>query len=164
MQTVKRIMAPLAFSPYSKGIIDYAAMLAKGLDVEELILINVLNERDVEAVERVSALGYEVDEEHYIEKIQHQRANELEKMMEDVDFPNDKIRVIMTVGRPAEKLLKKALEERVDLIVMGIKAKSELVHAFTGSVAEKLFHRSPITIVSYREESIAEKLRSKLHF
>jgi nucleotide-binding universal stress UspA family protein len=139
-------------------------MLAKGLDVEELILINVLNERDVEAVERVSALGYEVDEEHYIEKIQHQRANALEKMMEDVDFPNDKIRVIMTVGRPAEKLLKKALEERVDLIVMGVKAKSELVHAFTGSVAEKLFHRSPITIVSYREESIAEKLRSKLHF
>ena len=48
------------------------------------------------------------------------------------------------------------------MIVMGVKAKSEFVHAFTGSVAEKLFRRSPVTIVSYREDSIAERLRKRI--
>lgn len=161
--SVKRIMVPLAFSPYSQGILEYAAMLAAGLDAEELLIINIINERDLEAVEKVSALGYEVDGEHYVDKLQHERTEKLEQMIEQIDFPKEKIRVIMSVGRPANKLLKKAVEENVDMIVMGIKAKSELVHAFTGSVAEKLFHRSPITIVSYRDDNIAEKLRKKIH-
>jgi nucleotide-binding universal stress UspA family protein len=45
---------------------------------------------------------------------------------------------------------------------MGVKGKSEIIHAFTGSVAEKLFRRSPITIVSYRDETIAARLRKRI--
>ena len=76
------------------------------------------------------------------------------------------MKLIITIGKPADKLLRHAVKNDVDIIVMGVKAKSEIIHAFTGSVAEKLFRRSPITIVSYREESIASKLRKRItdHF
>jgi K+-sensing histidine kinase KdpD len=90
------------------------------------------------------------------------RGSALDEMLKDLDFPEERMKLIITVGKPADQLLKFAVKEDVDMIVMGVKAKSEIVHAFTGSVAEKLFRRSPITIVSYREESIAGKLRKRI--
>ena len=162
MKQVEKIMVPLAFSPYSKGIVDYAVMLAKALVVKHLIFVSVINQRDVDAVETITSFGYEVDGTHYVQEIEKARVAGLDEMLEDVDFPEERMKLIITVGKPADKLLKHAVKENVDMIVMGVKAKSEIVHAFTGSVAEKLFRRSPITIVSYREESIAGKLRKRI--
>ena len=155
-------MVPLAFSPFSKGIVDYAVMIAKALNVKKLIFVNVVNQRDVEAVETISSFGYEVDGDHYVQEIENARVAELDAMLNDIDFPEDRMKLIITVGKPADKLLKHAIKEDVDMIVMGVKAKSEFIHAFTGSVAEKLFRRSPVTIVSYREDSIADRLRKRI--
>ncbi len=162
MLNVQKIMVPLAFSPFSKNILEYAAGLAEALGAE-LILVNVINERDLEAVQLITSFGYDVDEEHYLQEIQKQRIGELEKMIGEIDFPEERIRAVFRVGRPARVLLHFAVEEEVDMIVMGIRARSEIAHAFTGSVAEKLFHRSPITIVSYRDEENAARLRRRLH-
>jgi len=155
-------MVPLAFSPFSRGIVDYAVMLATSLDVDKLIFISVINQRDVDAVETITAFGYEVDGSHYVAEIKKQRADALDKLLENCNFPEERMKLIVSVGKPAFKLLQHAVREDVDMIVMGIKAKTELAHALTGSVAEKLFRRSPITIVSYRDETIAEKLRRRL--
>lgn len=155
-------MVPLAFSPYSKGIVDYAVMLATALDAKQLIFVSVVNQRDVDAVETITSFGYEVDGEHYVQEIEKARVVALDEMLKDIDFPEERMKMIITVGKPADKLLKHAVKEEVDMIVMGVKAKTEIVHAFTGSVAEKLFRRSPITIVSYRDESIAGKLRKRI--
>jgi nucleotide-binding universal stress UspA family protein len=163
MSDIKKILIPLAFSPYSEGIVQYAVSLAKALDVEKMLFVNVINQRDVDAVERITSFGYEVDGNHYVEEIEKERVAKLEKMLDKIDFPNDRMKLIITVGKPADKLLKYAVKENVDMIVMGVKAKSEIIHAFTGSVAEKLFKRSPVTIVSYREEKIARELRKHIH-
>ncbi len=163
MSNIKKILIPLAFSPYSEGIVQYAVSLAKALDVEKMLFVNVINQRDVDAVERITSFGYEVDGNHYVEEIEKERVAKLEKMLDKIDFPNDRMKLIITVGNPADKLLKYAVKENVDMIVMGVKAKSEIIHAFTGSVAEKLFRRSPVTIVSYREEKIASELRKHIH-
>jgi nucleotide-binding universal stress UspA family protein len=162
MKQIEKIMVPLAFSPFSKGIVDYAVMIAKALNVKKIIFVSVVNQRDVEAVETISSFGYEVDGDHYVQEIENARVAELDAMLSDIDFPEDRMKLIITVGKPANKLLKHAIKEDVDMIVMGVKAKSEFVHAFTGSVAEKLFRRSPVTIVSYREDSIAERLRKRI--
>jgi nucleotide-binding universal stress UspA family protein len=162
MNHIKKIMVPLAFSPYSKGIVDYAVMLAKSVDAEKLLFISVVNQRDVDAVETITSFGYEVDGEHYVKEIEKARIAELDTILEDIEYPREKMKLIITVGKPADKILKHAVREDVDMIVMGIKARSELVHALTGSVAERLFRRSPITIVSYREDPIAGKLRKRI--
>ena len=162
MKQIEKIMVPLAFSPYSKGIVDYAVMLATALNAKQLIFVSVINQRDVDAVETITSYGYEVDGEHYVQEIEKARVAALDEMLKDIDFPEERMKLIITVGKPADKLLKYAVKEDVDMIVMGVKAKSEIVHAFTGSVAEKLFRRSPVTIVSYRDESIAAKLRKRI--
>jgi len=162
MKKIEKILVPLAFSPYSEGIVQYAVMLANSLSVQQLIFVSVINQRDVDAVETITSFGYEVDGVHYVQEIKKTRVAELDNMLKSIDFPEDQMKLIITVGKPADKLLKYAVQENVDMIVMGVKAKSDIVHAFTGSVAEKLFRRSPITIVSYREESIADKLRKRI--
>ena len=40
---IKKIMVPIAFSKYSKGILDYAAGLAEPL-AAELLVVNVINQ------------------------------------------------------------------------------------------------------------------------
>ncbi len=162
MKQIKKIMVPLAFSPYSKGIVNYAIELAIAVNADQILFVSVVNQRDVDAVQTITSFGYDVDGEHYVQEIEKTRVTALDKMLESVNFPKEKMKLLITVGKPADKLLKYAVREEVDMIVMGVKAKSEIVHAFTGSVAEKLFRRSPITIVSYREESIAGKLRERV--
>jgi nucleotide-binding universal stress UspA family protein len=65
---VKKILVPIAFSEYSKGILNYAADLAK-CSGAELIVVNIINERDLEAVDKITSYGYKVDIEHYVETI-----------------------------------------------------------------------------------------------
>jgi nucleotide-binding universal stress UspA family protein len=161
MSSIKKIMVPLAFSPFSKGMLKYAAELAQGLEAE-LLLVNVINERDVEAVERIASFGYEVNGANYVKEVEKDRISALEQIITELDFPEERMIFKFKVGRPSDVLLALAIEEQVDMIVMGIKAKSDLVHAFTGSVAERLFRRSPVTLVSYRDEHNAAKLRERL--
>lgn len=161
MGSVKKIMVPIAFSQFSKAMLEYAAELAGAFDAE-LLLVHVINERDIEAVQRITSYGYNVDEEHYIQEVEKNRIAQLEEMIAGIDFPEEKITFKFKIGRPADVLLKMTVKEKVDMVVMGIKAKSELIHAFTGSVAEKMFRRCPVTLVSYRDELNADKLRKRL--
>ncbi|HHL32747.1 MAG TPA: universal stress protein, partial [Desulfobulbaceae bacterium] len=117
MEKIEKIMVPLAFSPYSQGIVDYAVMLATSLNVEKLIFISVINQRDVDAVETITAFGYEVDGSHYVEEIKKQRAAALDELLKKNDFPKERMKLIISVGKPAQKLLKHAIREDVDMIV-----------------------------------------------
>jgi nucleotide-binding universal stress UspA family protein len=59
-------------------------------------------------------------------------------------------------------LLKLIVTENVDMIIMGVKGRADIEHIFVGSVAEKLFRRSPVPVLSYRDEQNAERLRKKI--
>jgi len=54
------------------------------------------------------------------------------------------------------------VEEGADMIVVGIKAHTELEHFLVGSVAEKMFRHSPITLVSFRDEKSAQRLKKRV--
>jgi len=51
-------------------------------------------------------------------------------------------------GDPASEILRKADELGVDLVVMGTHGKGLLEHAFLGSVAEKVLHRTRIPVLT----------------
>ena len=89
----------------------------------------------VEAVGSIAAMGYEVDSEHYVSGIKKERRQALNKILAKVAYPEDKIRAIFQIGHPVEELLKIAMRENVDMIVMGIKGRSDLEYILVGSVA-----------------------------
>lgn len=156
----KKILVPIAFSEYSQGIVNYAASIAEPMGAEMLI-VNVINERDLEAVERISSFGYKVDGEHYVHVIQEERRQVLQGLTEKLTLPDDQVSFSFLVGDPANELLKMVVEEEIDMVVMGVKTK-DIRHLFTGSVAERMFRRCPCTIVSYRDTKTRERLKKRV--
>ncbi|MBW2605296.1 MAG: universal stress protein [Deltaproteobacteria bacterium] len=161
MENVNKIMVALAFSLHSEGIFNYAAQIANLLNAE-LIIASIINSRDISAVGMVASMGYEVDSEHYVEGVKAERKKMLDHFMEKSSLDRKNIRTIFTVGYPIEELLKLIVKENIDIIVMGVKGRTDLEHVFIGSVAEKLFRRSPVPVISFRDEKSAERLRKKI--
>ncbi len=157
---IKKILVPIAFSDFSKGILDHAAEIAAPIGAE-LLIVNVINERDLEAVERIASYGYKVDGEHYVHTIQDERRQMLEELTANLTLPDDKVSFTFLLGDPATELLKMVVDEDIDMVVMGVKTK-DIRHIFTGSVAERMFRRCPCMVVSYRDDKTSERLRKRI--
>lgn len=162
MEGIRTIMVAIGFSDYSEGIFRYALGLASKFNAD-LLVASVVNSRDVEAVRSVASMGYEVDGEHYTDSIRKERKALLGGYMKNASFPAERVNWRFPVGNPLEELLKLTVLEDVQMIVMGIKGRSDLEHILVGSIAEKLFRRSPVTVVSYRDEKSVERLRKRIH-
>jgi nucleotide-binding universal stress UspA family protein len=161
MGAPKKILVAVAFSRYTEGLLKYATDIA-GMMNAEILVANIINARDVEAVGTIAAMGYEVDSENYVVGIKAERQKELDNILKKLAYPPEKIHTVFKVGNPRDELLKIAVNEDVDLIIMGLKGRTDLEHVFVGSVAEKVFRRSPIPILSYRDEYNAERLKKHI--
>jgi len=160
MDEIKKIMVALGFSEYAEGIFNYADMLATKLGAE-LIVANIINSRDVEAVAAITNMGYDLDPETYIKELKAERRNAFEQIAKNASLSKDSIKLILQVGNPIDELLRIILDENVDLVVMGVKGRTDLEHILIGSVAEKLFRRAPVTVISYRDEKNRQRLRKR---
>jgi nucleotide-binding universal stress UspA family protein len=161
MEPIKKIMVALGFTEYSEGLLSYAARIAAAMDAE-LIIVNIINVRDVEAIGTIAAMGYEVDSEHYVSGIKEERQQALREILAKISLPADKLRAVFQIGHPVDELLKIAIREKVDLLVMGIKGRSDLENVLVGSLAEKIFRRSPVPVLSYRDQKSAAKLKKHI--
>jgi universal stress protein E len=61
----------------------------------------------------------------------------LTKLLEDFDVREENVH--MEPGQPADALLSRIEDKRVDLVVMGAVARGALKRLFLGSTAEKVF-------------------------
>jgi len=161
MDAINKILVAVGFTDYTEELLNYAVRIAESLGAE-LIVANIINVRDVEAIGTIATMGYEVDSKHYVSGIEEDRRQTLNRILEKISFPADKLHTVFKVGHPVEELLKIAINENADLMVMGIKGRSDLEHILMGSVAEKVFRRSPIPILSFRDEKNAQRLKKHI--
>jgi len=161
MDAINKILVAVGFTDYTEELLNYAVRIAESLGAE-LIVANIINVRDVEAIGTIATMGYEVDSEHYVSGIEEDRRQTLNRILEKISFPADKLHTVFKIGHPVEALLKIAATENADLMVMGIKGRSDLEHILMGSVAEKVFRRSPIPILSYRDGISAQRLKKRI--
>lgn len=144
----KRIMAPIDLSEYSETTFAHALTLTKAVG-GELILVNVINSRGLEQIERLGAQGFGVSKDQYVETVQKERAETFEKeYLPHTDGIS--CRLEFRVGLPWEQIIKAAKKEGADMLVMGTKGHGNLASALFGSTAEKVFRHSPCTVVSVR--------------
>lgn len=161
MNPIKKIMVAVGFAESARELVAYGARMAESMDAE-LLIVNIINIRDVEAIGSVAAMGYEIDSDHYVSGIKEERKQALNDILANVSFPAEKMRAVFQIGHPIEELLNIAVREKVDLLVMGVRGRSNLEHVLVGSVAEKLFRRSPVPILSYRDEKSAARIKQRM--
>ena len=110
MKNIRKVLVAIAFSDYAEGIFTFAADFVESTGAE-LMVASVINERDVESVRTISAMGYEVDGEHYIENVKREREQILQSITSHSDLARDRIRTIFMVGNPLDELLNLIEEE-----------------------------------------------------
>jgi len=162
LDNIKKILVPLAFTDYSQGVFDCAVQVALKNDAR-LIVLSIINSRDIESVESIVAMGYDVDAEHYVEEIRKERKQKLNKMADGSKIDNEHVKILFKVGKPVDEILKVISKEAPDLVVMGTRGRSNLKNSIMGAVAEKVFKRSPVNVLSYRDEDVKKSLVKRLH-
>jgi len=145
-------MACVDLSEYTELTIEYTLALVRGLEVE-ILLFNVINTRDIETAQTVSVYlpGWS-NTENYIKRLKEERQQKIEEIIEE-HFTADKphFRILIQVGTPFEAILKALYKEKVDLVILGNKGKSNLVGTLHGSNGEKVFRHSPVPVLSVRD-------------
>lgn len=154
MSRIKKILVAVDFSAYSLNIGRYARRVAEDLGAN-LLWVNVINRRDVSAVKQALAhnsqsLSLSVDD--CVSMLNRERVEKMQTLIRKAGSINITHRVIVRTGIPHQELIKVALEEQVDIVIMGVKGRSDLAGLLFGSTAEKLFRRCPVPLLSLREE------------
>ncbi len=151
MVRINRILACVDLSDYSLKTMEYAVALARGM-MAEIIILNVINMRDVEAV-RVAAAHYpdHVNLDRFIENTKSDRFNRIKTLISE-HFSQDcsKMKSLVEIGVPFRTILEIIGREKIDVVVMGNKGRGNVAGTLFGSQAEKVFRHSPVPVFSIR--------------
>lgn len=151
MVKINRIMACVDLSDYSLKTMEYAVALARGM-MAEIVILNVINIRDVEAV-RISAVHYpeHVNIDRFIENTKSDRINKIETLIrEHFSQDSSKMKSLVEIGVPFRTVLEVIGREKIDVVVVGNKGRGNVAGTLFGSQAEKVFRHSPVPVFSIR--------------
>lgn len=155
----KKIMAGCDFSEYSKKTLEYAASLAEKCQAE-LIIINIINQRDVDTILKISDEQFDRTIEKNVEKLAddyikrktEKRILQIEKLLEEISCTYLSVKKVIRVGVPFLALIHAIEDEQADLMVVGPKGRTNLAGVLFGSNAEKFFRHCPIPLLSVRSK------------
>jgi nucleotide-binding universal stress UspA family protein len=160
MAEIRKIMVAVDFSDYSHRTIQYAGLLARACQAS-LILVNVINQRDIDLLHSIKTRGINVSIQDYLKTQQAEREALAQESFQEAGCGDITCTRIIRVGVPWVELLSAAREQQADLIVMGTKGRTNLANTLFGSTAEKVLRRSPIPVLSVRGGEQAEILVSR---
>ncbi len=157
MKDFGKIMVGCDFSKYAKETLAYAAKLADKLEAE-LIIVNVINKKEIDSILKVAEGQFDRNIEKYVEKsaeeyvkrVKKDRGRRLEKLIDEIGCASLAIRKVFRVGVPFQELVRAVQDEAADMLVMGQKGRSDLADVLFGSNAEKVFRRCPVPLLSVR--------------
>jgi nucleotide-binding universal stress UspA family protein len=151
MEKINKIMVACDFSEYSIKALKYAMDLAEDLKAD-IIITNVINEKDVNSIRMAAMYSGAISEDEFIKDKTESRLQQLDKLIEEISPGHIPIKKLFKIGIPFRELIQAVKDEDVDLVVMGPKGRSNLEDILFGSTAEKMFRHCPVTLVSVRED------------
>lgn len=128
-----KIVVAYDFLPSSQEGLQFAVNLAKHFG-SQLIVVHADNDSNFSHLKSV------------LEKV---RQHKLEKLSELKNIYED-IKLYMEEGNPDKVIIKKAVEEKADLILVGKRQVKEGKRTFIGSTSYKILKESAVSVLIYR--------------
>lgn len=146
-----RILYPTDFSDCSKKALEYVKKL-KEAGTMEVIVLHVIDEREIETASTTIAwLGETVEEyeEQLINEMRSSAEEKLNAINEELASAGIKANVRLLRGMPFKEILRIAETEDISLIVIGSHGKSSVEEMLLGSVSDKVIRKSerPVLVV-----------------
>ena len=142
-------MAAIDFSHYSKEVLEYAGAIAENMK-SEMVIVNVINNRDIEAMQRAAQTTKGFSVEKWVQAQKEERLELLQKLIEETSCGHLPVKILFRTGVPFKELMKGVDEEGPQLLVMGPKGRTDLPEVRVGSTAEKAFRRCPVSVLTVR--------------
>jgi len=149
MEAINKIIAAIDLSEYSRDVLEYAGNLAKCIK-SELIVVNVINNRDIDALQRAAMETDAFLVKEWLSRQKEERQALIEKLIEETGCGHLPNKIVFREGVPFRELLKAVDEEGADLLALGAKGRSNVPGELVGSTAEKICRRCPVPILSLR--------------
>lgn len=152
---IKKILVPTDFSSTSINALDYAAMVAAKAG-SEILLLHVF-----ESYSHNTMLNAAVDFNQIMEKGIHEKLQELKAMNQQLT--GIEVRTKVVSGKIHTEIERIALEEDVDLIVMGTHGASGVSNSgkmMLGSNTYRIVQYAPCPIVTLRNEPSKDGFKS----
>jgi nucleotide-binding universal stress UspA family protein len=154
MNKINKILAPTDVSRLSHVGVRHALELAQSQGAEVILyhVIAIADDWLSRHDEFNPVAGLVEDQERLLDKFVKEKLS---------DFADKvKIRQIVELGVPHKRIVEKAEEEGVDLIVMSTHGRTGLDHMLIGSVTEKVVARAACPVLSIRP-SVDEKAAAR---
>ena len=142
-----KILAAVDLSEYSPAIVRYGGWLAKQLDAQ-LLLANVINQRDLDMVNRTMVVYESFSYPNYVADQEQTRRKQMDDLIAANCPDNASCRCMVVTGIPYHALLQVIEDAKPQLAIIGTKGRSNLADALVGSTARKLYRRSPIPLLT----------------
>lgn len=146
MKELKRILCPVELlDEFGEETLEYAASIAEKFGGEILLLYISPSVSDYDDASNIMILS---------EEIAPDILEDAEKMIHTLAghsiFQKITVRTMIKSGLPATQIVRTAVEEKADLIVIGTHGREGIDRLFFGSVAEKVVLMSPIPVFIVR--------------
>lgn len=144
MDKIRKILAPTDLSELSLAGVSCALELARTHDAE-LILYHVIGIADDWLSGRDEfdpVRGLIEDQQCLLDRFVREKLSDLSAKV--------KVRQIVEIGVPYKRIVEKAEEEGVDMIIMSTHGRSGFDHMLIGGVTEKVVRRATCPVLSIR--------------
>ena len=150
MHRLQRIMVAVDFSAVSSQLVRYACGLGRKVGAE-IHLVNVINQRDIQAIQRVAVATSAFSLEGQIETLQADRLAGLVQLITDLGISSEGIQRHVRTGIPYEALTDAIRELDADLLVMGTRGRGQFSGMLFGSTAARMLHKCPVPLLTLRD-------------
>ena len=150
IQNVKKILAPIDFSPHSMEGMRAAMELAKDVGAE-VHLVHIIAPHHTFIPLPLATSGEQSRELAREASMLEQAEEELTRFKKDEFGDSKKVLTFAVVGHPVQKLVDYAKEQAIDLIVMATHGRSGVEHMLLGGTTEKIVRGAPCSVLVIRQ-------------